>query len=302
MSSCAESSKAQYDSALRRWHKFCISKSVIPFVKDINLVLEYLTLLYNSNLGYSTINTNRSALSLIIGPIDGFNVGSHPLVVRLLKGVGRSRPPLPRYNSTWNVDSVLELFKKWPNNEALSIKCLTLKLVGLLALISAQRVQTLHAIELSHIKSSSESVEIFITRNLKTSKVGCKQPCIILKRYSENVKLCVVSTLNEYLIRTSSYRKYDQLLLSLFSPFVGVSTQTISRWLSSLLEQAGVDTSIYTAHSFRHASTSKACKGGVPIDVIFACAGWTQRSSTFARYYNKRIDNRDTFADCVLKK
>jgi len=302
LSSCAESSRAQYDSALRRWQEFCSVKSISPFKKDINLILEYLTQLYTKDLSYSTINTNRSALSLIIGPIDGFSIGSHPLVVRLVKGVGRNRPPLPRYNSTWNVDSVLELFVKWPDNKDLTLKFLTLKLVGLIALVSAQRVQTLHAIRTGQIRYSAESAEIFITQNLKTSKPGCKRHSIFLKRYPHNDKLCVISTLAEYVRRTSFHRKEEQLLLSYESPFGAVSTQTISRWLFNLLDYAGIDNSVYKAHSFRHASTSKAFEKGVSIDVIYASAGWTQKSSTFARFYRKQIDLRETFADCILTK
>ena len=196
ISSCSGSSKAQYDSSLRRWNTFCLNRNINPFVNDIKIVLDFLTSLYNINLGYSAINTSRSALSLILAPIDGFTVGTHPLVVRLLRAVGRSRPPVPRYNFTWDVNQLLNLFRQWPVNTGLSLKFLTLKLVGLLALISAQRVQALHAIELTNMKISDESVEIFITRNMKTSKPGCKQPCILLNKYPYEDKLCVVDTLN----------------------------------------------------------------------------------------------------------
>jgi len=299
-SSCAQSSKTQYDSSLRRWEEFCVVKNVNPLSSDIRIILDFITHLYGLNLGYSAINTSRSALSLILPTIEGFTVGSHPLVRRAMKAVGRQRPPRPRYSSTWDVTKVLNLFRSWPINSNLCIKFLTLKLVGLLALISAQRVQTLKAIKLSSVKSSEDIIEIFISTNVKTSKPGRSQPCILLVKYPHDEKLCVVATFLEYLLRTESYRLHDQLLLSLEAPHNEVTTQTISRWLKQLLAEANVDVSMYKAHSFRHASTSKAYQEGVSADVIFAVAGWTPSSKTFARFYNKKIDERCTYATDVL--
>jgi len=185
-------------------------------------------------------------------------------------------------------------------NSALCLRSLTLKLVGLLALISAQRVQTLQAIKLSSIKFVPDSVEIFITTNIKTSKPGIRQPCILLTRYPHEQKLCVVDTLIEYLSRTNIYRKSDQLLLSLESPYNAITTETISRWLKLLLSEANIDVSMYKAHSFRHASTSKAFQEGVSADIIFSVAGWTNNSKTFANFYNKVIDKRCNYATAVL--
>jgi len=302
MSSISSSSRGQYQSALNRWEVFCSTNNCSPFTSDIKIVLDFLTSLYKHQLGYSALNTTRSALSLILGPIDGFTVGTHPLVSRFLKAVGRLRPPKPKYNSTWDVNSVLNLFRGWPNNSELSLRALSQKLVGLLALVTAQRVQTLHAIKLSSMKFSENKIEIFISSNIKTSKPGGAQPCLLLVKYLSEEKLCVVDTVNEYLLRTSVYRKHDQLLLSFESPYSTITTQTISRWLKMLLNEANVDVSMYKAHSFRHASTSKAYQAGVSADVIFAAAGWSRNSLTFAKFYNKKIDDKFAFADSVLAR
>jgi len=89
LSSCTKSSKLQYASSLRRWENYCSSKGLNPLVSNIKNVLEFITSLYQSNLGYSAINSSRSALSLILPSIDGFTVGTHPLVKRALKAVGK---------------------------------------------------------------------------------------------------------------------------------------------------------------------------------------------------------------------
>ena len=42
-------------------------------------------------------------LSLALLPVDGFQVGQHPLVARLLKRDFNRRPPETRYAETWEV-------------------------------------------------------------------------------------------------------------------------------------------------------------------------------------------------------
>ena len=47
---------------------------------------------------------------------------------------------------------------------------------------------------------------------------------------------------------------------------------------------AGIDTSVFKAHSVRGASTSSALDRGVPMQDILATADWS-RESTFRRFY-----------------
>src|SRR6056300_808269 len=68
-----------------------------------------------------------------------------------------------------------------------------------------------------------------------------------------------------------------------------ISRDTISRWTKNILNESGIDTSIYSAHSTRAASTSKANLRQVPIDVIMNNAGW-KSAETFRRFCNKPID------------
>jgi len=104
-----------------------------------------------------------------------------------------------------------------------------------------------------------------------------------------------------YLDVTKAYRPNDsELFLSIAKPHKVVCTQTISKWLQALLIEAGVDTSIFKSHSFRHASTSKAAKQGVSIDTIMNQAGWSTGSCVFSKFYNNLIINYE-FSNAVLK-
>ena len=103
-------------------------------------------------LTYSSLNTARCALAAVILLPNGNTFGNHPLVTRLMKGVFESRPTLPSYNSIWNVSTVLDFIKTLgPNEESgLKKKNVTLKCicVTLVALLSGQRCQTIHALRI----------------------------------------------------------------------------------------------------------------------------------------------------------
>ena len=68
-------------------------------------VLEFLHSLKMRNVGYSVINTARSALTTFI-TIDNHTVRMHSLVCRYLKGVFNEFPVLPKYSFTWDVGVV----------------------------------------------------------------------------------------------------------------------------------------------------------------------------------------------------
>lgn len=60
--------------------------------------------------------------------------------------------------------------------------------------------------------------------------------------------------------------------------------------LKNVMAKAGIDTSVYKAHSTRAAVTSAAKGKQVPIDTILSTAGWSSES-TFARFYDKPIQD-----------
>lgn len=55
------------------------------------------------------------------------------------------------------------------------------------------------------------------------------------------------------------------------------------------MAKAGIDTSIYTAHSFRSASSTKAVQQGHTIQSVKQHANWSLKSNTFEKYYYKPI-------------
>jgi integrase len=186
------------------------------------------------------------------------------------------------------------------------LKEITLKLVMLLALVTGQRAQTLHLLKLSNMTRENNSIIFQFTDPLKTTEPGTTS--LILHSFPDEIRLCPVTLLNYYIDRTADYRDIpsgaepiDQLLLSHIRPHGAVSRDTIRRWILLTMGNAGIDTSIFKAHSTRAASTSKALKKEVPLQSILNAAMW-KSDSTFAKFYNKPVKVQDRqFADSILK-
>ena len=105
-------------------------------------------------------------------------------------------------------------------------------------------------------------------------------------------RLCVVTLLEEYLSRTASVRgKHSQLFISYVKPFSPVSRGTISCWIKTVMQQAGIDTTKFKPHSTRAASTSAASRNAVPLENILTAAGW-KSDCVFAKYYNKPVGTK----------
>ena len=285
----------------KRWIKFCNNKQIDIHCNRIEVVLLFLQELKDEGLGYNAINLARSCLSLYLDKVEGLSIGNHPLCVRFLKAVSKLRPPMPKYNVVWDPSKVLDVFRNWDTNDKISLKLLSVKLVCLLMLCTGQRVQTIHLIKVENVKVTDEGVLIFIPDCIKTSAPGRSQPVLELKQFSES-KVCVVRTLREYLNRTRSIRaeKCNSLFISFTRPHKAVGKESLARWLKMGLQEAKIDTTIYSAHSFRHSSTSSALRGGANIDVIFKSAGWSRNSSVFAKFYNRTVTADQSFGNVVL--
>ena len=260
--------------------------------------MEFLTVIYNTGVGYSAINSARSALSTFIS-VEGFTAGNHPIVKRFAKGVFNLRPAIPRNLITWDTNLVLHYLKKLSPVRRIGLQDLTFKLTVLLALLSGQRCQTLHLMRTSNITVTQNYVKIRIFDMLKQTRPGHHLNEICIKAYAPDRRICVVTVLHEYLKRTATLRKNDYLFISYVPPHKHVSKSTIGRWIKTILIKSGIDVSIFTPHSTRAAATTGAKLLHVPMSTIIKTAGWSS-TNTFAKYYDKSPSNENNFAHALL--
>lgn len=297
LASICEKTLKQYDSALRKWWNFYLSHKLSPFLPDIPNIVKFLSDEFVNGAKYGTLNSVRSAISLIVGP----EIADDFRVKRFFKGVYNMRPNKPKYDFTWDPHTVPTFYSKQPDNKDLSLKDISKKLLTLLALITAHRMQTFSLIELDNIDLQEEKIIIKIPKRIKTSGLNKCQPAPIIPFFKTNCKVCAASALVSYLEKTREIRGAEKrLFISFKSPHKAVTPQTLSHWVVDSLSAAGIDTSVYSAHSTRHASTSAANRQGVSIDIIRKTAGWSESSFTFAKFYNKEISqNREEFANAI---
>lgn len=75
VSSITNSTLRQYESHLRKWHEFCQQKQRDPFAINMKEIQDFLTAEYVKGASYGTINSYRSALSLILGTAIAHDIG-----------------------------------------------------------------------------------------------------------------------------------------------------------------------------------------------------------------------------------
>ena len=206
MASWRKGTKKQYMSYLMRWEEYCKREHIAPHNPGKVKAIEFLRELYEEWLGYSAINTARSALSSVITPNGGIPFGRDPLVCRFLKGIFELKPCLPKYSKIWDVNNVLCYFKSCSLVGEMDLKDLTMNLATLLCLLTGQLCQTIHKMDMNFIQLEEHRCTITIREVLKHTKVGKHQAPFQFCSYPPDRKICIVEYLREYIKRTSQLK------------------------------------------------------------------------------------------------
>ncbi|CAC5412249.1 unnamed protein product [Mytilus coruscus] len=218
-----------------------------------------------------------------------------------MKGVFTKKPSLPKYSKVWDVNKVLTYFDKIPDNEQLSLLELSQKLAMLFMLLSGQRCQTVHKLELDNVQIEGNTMVAYVSELLKQTKPGVHMKPLVFDRYIINEKLCILRTYEEYVRKTETLRNKEQkVFISTVKPYKPVKKSTIARWVKTVMESSGINIEYFGPHSCRSASTSAALGQGLKLDTIMKKGGNQQK--TFQKFYNKTIitDNESNLAQKIL--
>lgn len=301
MASFAPKTLKQYSSTLKSWTSYCINNNLNILEADSNDVISFLTQKFKDGASYSCLNIHRSALSIILGT----SVTLNNCVNRFMKGAYRLNPPQPKYKSTWDTNIVLNYLSNMYPYEDISLPNLTYKTCTLLCIASAQRMQTISLIKLQNITFQDDAILIKITDLIKTSRPGACQPLIRLPFIREKPSICPALALKTYIERTQQLRperRVEHLFLGICKPHNKVGSQTLARWVKKVLQNSGIDISIFGAHSTRSASTSAAHRSGVNLEVVRKAGGWSDTSNVFIKYYCREViqANQDDFFNAIF--
>ena len=147
-----------------------------------------------------------------------------------MKGIFQSRPALPRYNKTWDVQTLLQYLLSMKDTKDLTLKELTLKLVILVALTTVQRGQSLHLMDTANMVHEHNSLVFMLGSAIKQTKPGrsSSELTIKLTAYPPDEKICVVRTCLIYLEKTKPLRGVEtQLFITHQKPHKKASRDTM---------------------------------------------------------------------------
>ena len=171
-------------------------------------------------------------------------MGQHPLVICLLKGAFNLRPPKPRYSHTWDVSLMLRFLRELGENEELTLKKLTQKLIMLLALVLGQRCLDLVRLTVSGRCYTGDGVILPCKGLVKQTRLNNEQSLQPVKiKAFEDKRLCLVSCVKAYEKATSSFRvggEQTRLLLAVIPPHNPLLSSSIARWIKKSLAEAEV--------------------------------------------------------------
>lgn len=231
----------------------------------------------------------RTAVGYMVQLPPYTKLSDHPAINRFCKGVFNLRPPTPKLKAVWDVNIVFQYFENKPDNKQLADKDLVHKLIMLLLLLGGQRVNTIVNFHVDSMILTSESVTFAPKSVLKHSRKGSKIDSFMYRSYP-NKKLCIVDCINEYLNRrTDVPNNVTQLIVTYGRPKRAASGDTIRRWIKDLFKATTAIPNMFSPHSCRSASTSKASLSRLlNIDDILQQGCW-RNAKTFQKYYQKEI-------------
>ena len=155
-------------------------------------------------------------------------------------------------------------------------------------------------IYLKNIKIMDNKITCSIGDVMKTTSAKRHQEPLVFDAYPHCKSLCVVHYMKQYIKRTENLRGEGEqrLFISTRPPHQGISRDTLARWTKNGLTKSGVDMELFTPHSTRGASTSRAATK-ISLGTIMKTAGW-RSSSTFAKFYKKPIQTEGTTVKHLL--
>ena len=117
--------------------------------------------------------------------------------------------------------------------------------------------------------------------------------------FPEQPSFCPVLSLKDYLVRTAPLHAVDTkyMFIQFRKPYKSVSSQNLARWITSIMADAGVDTTMFPHHSTHSASAAWLESGTKKMSVAHICkqGQWSSLTTTYRKFYHRvvSIQNED---------
>ena len=266
-----------YSSSQRGYIKFCRSLNLIPVPAEAETVLLYVTHLHNQSTSHGSIKVHLAAirnLHIINGYAPPDN--SHPPLKMAIKAIQDSTPaPSQKLPLTFEKIKLLWPLVKKDKNSKLWQAVLSLAFFAGLrcneyAVSSTSSTQ--YAPRVNSVSFLPNGVMKFKVVRSKTRihgmtvTLGCSQ-----------VEICAPCKMVNYLkSHEESHVKADSFLFQLQgSP---LTSSMVNCFIASLVQAAGWDSSLYSAHSLRAGAASSAAQAGFQEWEFKKLGGWESKA------------------------
>ena len=235
-SSWRNSTKNRYETTFRKWENFCSERAVDTISPSISDVINFLTGIFEDGNGYSSVFSARSVSNNVI-TVPGFpDISEHPLLKRFIKGIFNLVPPKPRYSYTWDVKLILDHIEQMGENNSLSFKKLSQKIVTLLMILSGERINSISSFTIHQVHITEFDCTFIPSKLLKHSRPSFVYKPVRYRAYPHNLLLCPVTTISEYVKRRESMNvQCDEFIITHGKPHKPAHSETMSRWLKEVL-------------------------------------------------------------------
>ena len=169
---------------------------------------------------------------------------------------------------------VLSLLEGQALDESCSVKTISQRTV-VFALAQPSRSADLSKLNLKPYCRIPEGAVFYPSNLAKQSEPGKSRREFLFPCFSENNKICPVASLEFHVCKSEA----SQLCISFIKLHWPVTSSAIARWLKEVIQMAGIDTSIFKAHSVRGATTSAAANLSITTNEILEAADWTSDTS-----------------------
>ena len=128
---------------------------------------------------------------------------------------------------------------------------------------------------------------------LKLPKQQRSGPLLPVRVYplQQGKNLCPVRTVLDYINRTIGVRPQEvqELFITSTKPHRAIAPKTGAQWILHSMDQAGIDTSTFKAHSICGASASGKVAKGLSCQELLSGGRWSN-TSTLKKFYLRNLD------------
>ena len=292
------STRNKYKCIEKKWLLYCRDRGMDPMSQGTVVFLNFLSFSYQNKAKWGYLKSFIPALTKYTKQVN------MPMVRRLLRGVFKLRPPVARYTSIWDVNTVLTYLHAMSVD---SFKDKLLKMATLLMILSGNRVNMLSHFRMRnmYMPITKEEVTFVFDEALKHSRPNWNTEKMTFRAFPQLPGLCPVKAINDYLDVRNTLSGDEAFFVTQVKPWNAAASDTIARWIKTMLGYAGIDSGKYTAHSCRSAVTSAAAFNGISLTTICKSASWS-RVTTFKKHYLREISehydlNKENFGDQTLQ-